>query len=150
MLALFNSMPLSYTRGKGSWKYPQQQMQGLYQAQQHQPQQQQHLQHHSFQDRVVRNQNQKPFQIPNLLEPWEVPLGNFSIKISLWLDFLMILSRVLKYFKMSWEGCCFKHFDNFHQNIGILWVSLSTIFLWEVCKYAFHIIPRQIFLQLRH
>ena len=74
MLALFNSMPLSYTRGKGSWKYPQQQMQGLYQAQQHQPQQQQHLQHHSFQDRVVRNQNQKPFQIPNLLEPWEVPL----------------------------------------------------------------------------
>ena len=28
MLALFNSMPLSYTRGKGSWKYPQQQCKG--------------------------------------------------------------------------------------------------------------------------
>ena len=69
MLALFNSMPLSYTGGQGSWKYPQQQMQELRQAQQHQPQQ-----HHSFQDRVVRNQNQKPFQIPNPLEPSEVPL----------------------------------------------------------------------------
>ena len=40
ILALFNSMPLSYTRGQGSWKYPLQQMQELHQAQQHQPQQQ--------------------------------------------------------------------------------------------------------------
>lgn len=62
-------MPLSYTGGQGSWKYPQQQMPELHQAQQHQPQQQQHQQHHSF-----RNQSQKPFQIPNLLEPSEVPL----------------------------------------------------------------------------
>lgn len=74
MLALFNSMPLSYTGGQGSWKYPQQQMPELHQPQQHQPQQQQHQQHHSFQDTVVRNQSQKPFQIPNLLEPSEVPL----------------------------------------------------------------------------
>ena len=74
ILALFNSMPLSYTRGQGSWKYHPQQMQELHQAQQHQPQQQQHQQHHSFQDRVVRNQNQKSLQILNPLEPSEVPL----------------------------------------------------------------------------
>ena len=73
LLALFNSIPLSYTGEQGSWKYPKQ-MQELHQAQQHQPQEQQHQQHHSFQDRVIRNQNQKPFQIPNLLQPSEVPL----------------------------------------------------------------------------
>ena len=59
MLAPFNSMPL-YVLHSGA------RMQELHQAQQHQ-------QHHSFQDRVVRNQNQNPFQIPNLLEPLEVP-----------------------------------------------------------------------------
>lgn len=65
MLAPFNSMPLSYTGERASWKYPQQQVQELHQAQQ---------QHHNFQDRSVRNQTQKPFHIPNLLEPSEVPL----------------------------------------------------------------------------
>ena len=65
MLAPFNSMPLSYPGECASWKYPQQQVQELHQAQQ---------QHHNFQDRAVRNQTQGPFHIPNLLEPPEVPL----------------------------------------------------------------------------
>ena len=40
MLAPFNSMPLSYTGERASWKYSQQQVQELHQAQQ---------QHHNFQ-----------------------------------------------------------------------------------------------------
>lgn len=58
-------MLLSYTGEHASWKYPQQQVQELHQAQQ---------QHHNFQDRAVRNQTQKHIHIPNLLEPSEVAL----------------------------------------------------------------------------
>ena len=121
MLAPFNSMPLSYTGERASWKYPQQQAQELHQAQH---------QHHNFRD--VRNQTQKPFHIPfcwNHQKYLSWSQGNFSIKISLRLDFVMILSKVLKYFKMSLHGCCFKHFDNLQQNIVILWVWLSIFSL---------------------